>query len=630
MNQINTHNRHFLVVFGKNRKDIISNLQNYLDNKVIITNTNMCTYFVNNIYYSGLPDKPIIVDNVELFLQGLVFPYNVTLDEFSEQPERYHKEMIEKHRNDLTKIPYSIRNGSYCGVAYDETDDAFYAFTCFLNSIPLYYSQVGSCLVVSNDLCLIAQLLNLELKVSKGLLEYYVLGTNVSEYTAFDEISAIPKGGYLKFKGNSITIDYYYTMPTEEKPAKKFDDYVDEFAAIWDDNVNALHSDKFVYGFGLTGGIDSRLIFSAVKNKSKPIIFTGSHPEHPDYLIAKKITESLKLNNHYLEDYRFVDSLTGYAEYCSMSDNPLLANTIYTSQQMKFRQEHNILYELIGRTELIGGRLHYRDMRNILSPIKRSLPLKRTPIKKSSLYKLIKLGLRNQTFDEDINLFGEHILNSYPQFQMYLQELIMPQIGICYDEETFLERFRHIYHFENLLSWTSLSKRRIDETLAPSMNMDMTNFTCKIPLEFREEEKIFFAYFKRYNPQIGKFVRSHYIFSANSPWIIYKLLSNYIKSLNAIGIKIPFLQWYIKNHSFPDLEKQPEVKEFQKKICSSASIIKDSIFNKLFLQYSNDSIRLMRLFNIAILQMRLEKGEDNLKDFLVEQMNNIRTNKINK
>ena len=38
----------------------------------------------------------------------------------------------------------------------------------------------------------------------------------------------------------------------------------------------------------------------------------------------------------------------------------------------------------------------------------------------------------------------------------------------------------------------------------------------------------------------------------------------------------------------------------------------------------------MRLFNIAILQMRLEKGEDNLKDFLVEQMNNIRANKINK
>ena len=72
----------------------------------------MCTYFVNNIYYSGLPDKPIITDKIELFLQGLIFPYNVTLDEFIEQPERYLKEMIEKHKNDLTKIPYYIRNGS--------------------------------------------------------------------------------------------------------------------------------------------------------------------------------------------------------------------------------------------------------------------------------------------------------------------------------------------------------------------------------------------------------------------------------------------------------------------------------------------------------------------------------------
>ena len=39
-------------------------------------------------------------------------------------------------------------------------------------------------------------------------------------------------------------------------------------------------------------------------------------------------------------------------------------------------------------------------------------------------------------------------------------------------------------------------------------------------------------------------------------------------------------------------------------------------------------MRLLRLFNIAMLQMRLEKGEDNLKEFLVEQMNNIRTNKV--
>jgi len=206
----------------------------------------------------------------------------------------------------------------------------------------------------------------------------------------------------------------------------------------------------------------------------------------------------------------------------------------------------------------------------------------------------------------------------------------MPQIGICYDDETFLERFRHIHKMSNLLGWSVLCKRRINEILSPSMNIEMTNFACKIPLELRDSRKIELSYLKRFHPETSKFVLSGYIFSANSPWIIYKLLSNYIKSLNAIGIKIPFFQWYIKSNNFLKSRTSPEIKEFQKKICSSASIIKDSIFNRLFLQYSNDSMRLLRLFNIAMLQMRLEKGEDNLKEFLVEQLNNIRANKINK
>ena len=294
-----SNNKFFISIYGKDRKNTLLKLDNYISQDTIVTDTPMCTYYVNNIYYTGLPNKPINEDYVDLLLHGIIFPYNMTLDQFSEQPELYLKEMISKHRNDLSRLPYSIRNGSYCGVAYDETNDEFYAFTCFLNSIPLYYAIIDRCLIVGTDLILIAQLLGLELDLSQGLIEYYILGTNLSNMTAFDQIKTIPKGGYLKYKDGSISVSYYYTMP-EEKPVKNFDECVEEFAYLWEENVNALHSEKFNYGLGLTGGIDSRLILSAMKNKRKPILFTGSHPNHPDYLIAKKITSSLGLNNHYL------------------------------------------------------------------------------------------------------------------------------------------------------------------------------------------------------------------------------------------------------------------------------------------------------------------------------------------
>ncbi len=219
-------------------------------------------------------------------------------------------------------------------------------------------------------------------------------------------------------------------------------------------------------------------------------------------------------------------------------------------------------------------------------------------------------------------------INNYPQFLMHILELLIPQIGFYQDEETFLERFRHIHKMANLLTWSLISKRRINETLSPSMNIEMTNFACKIPLELRDMRKLELSYLKRYHPETAKFILNGYIFSANSPWIIYKLLSNYIKSLNAIGLKIPFLQWYLKTNNFTPLEKLPEIIEFQKIICKNSDIIKDTFFNKPFLLYSNDPIRLMRLFNIALLKMRLEKGEDNLKDYLIEEMNNIRGCKI--
>ena len=620
-----TRNKFFLTIFGRQRNDIVSKLSNYLSDNVIITNTDLCTYIVNNIYNTGLPDKPIIYESIELLLHGIVFPYDVTLDEFSEQPERKLQEMISKHRNDLSRLPYSIRNGSYCGVAYNETNDEFYAFTCFLNSIPIYYAFINNCLIVGTDLCLIAQLLGLELKLSQGLIEYYILGTNLSDKTAFDQIKTIPKGGYLKYKAGSITVDYYYTMP-EEKANKKFDDYVNEFAYLWEENVNALHSEKFNYGLGLTGGIDSRLILSAMKNRDKPVLFTGSHPDHPDYLIAKKITSSLGLNNHYLEDYRYVDRLTGYAEFCSMADNPLLANTIHTHQQMLFRKKQGLVYELSGAINLYGGEHYYSDRRSLKDTILRSITLPNTRVdnSKEGIYNVVNKLVRNMALYDDLLFYSQQ---DTIDFWLNIEKIYytcLKQIGSPVSEEFILERLRHIYKSTNLLSWNCLAGRRYDECISPEMNISLTNFACSIPLKYRDSRRILLAYLKRYHPETAKFVLSGYIFNANSPWFIYKGLSNYIKAFNVLGYKIPFLQWYIKHYSFPDLGKQPEISKFQKSICTKSNIITETPLCRIFEKYSNDPIRLMRLFNIVLLKMRLEMGEDNLKDYLIDDMNIIR------
>ena len=614
-------NKYFFSIYGENRGKICQRLEKYIASDFVKSETENCSYYVHQIYNTGIPEKPVVHNNVSLLLHGIVFPWNVTLDEFDKKPEVYLSAMIDKYRDKLSHFALGIRNGSYCGVLHDEKMNEFFAFTSFLNSIPVYYAEVDACLIVSNDLTLVAVISQAEFKLSLGLLEYYIQGTNLSDNTAFENIKSIPKGAYLRYHNGRVDVDYYYIMPKEEENMQ-FNDCVDEFAKIWESNVNALHSDKFKYGLGLTGGIDSRLILSAMNNKKKPLFFTGSHPDHPDYLIAKKITKSLGLENHELEDYRGCDNLKSYAEYCAMSDNPLNNNSFYTKQQMLFRKEHGLSYEFHGLTEFMGGEYHYMDRRSVISTIRMMLPIFRKKITNKDI--LFKAVLRNNTFESDLIFFNNPSNMNYYNLKIKTIDFLSKQLGDIKHNELYLERFRHIHKMANLLDWNHIPARRYNEAMSPSMNIELTNFACKIPLEHRDTRKIILAYIKEYHPETAKFILSGYIFPASYPWILYKGLSNYIKVFNGLGFKIPILQWYIKKHSFPNIAKQPEIYRFQKLVCEDSKFLKGSPFWEIYNKYPNDKIRLMRLFNIAVLQKRLELGEDTLRNYLIDKVEIVR------
>lgn len=612
------NNKYFFSIYGENRWHLCQRLEKYIVSGFVNSETKNCNYYVHQIYNTGIPEKVISHDEVSLLLHGIVFPWDVTIDELDDKPEFYLNAMIDKYRDKLSHFALSIHNGSYCGVLHDERTNEFFAFTSFLNSFPVYYAEIDSCLVVSNDLTLVAVITNTELKMSLGLLEYYIQGTNLSDHTAFENIKSIPKGAYLRYLNGKINVDYYYIMPKEEKNMR-FDDCVDEFAKIWESNVNALHSEKFKYGLGFTGGIDSRLILSAMNNKKKPLFFTGSHPDHPDYLIAKKITKSLGLSNHELEDYRECDKLKGYAEYCAMSDNPLNNNALCTKQQMLFRKEQKLVFELHGLTEFIGGVYHYMDRRSIKSTIMMTLPILRNKIGKRGV--LFSAVLRNQTFECDMLFFKNFNLN-YGNLKSQVIGTLTEQFGELNHNVLFLERARHIHKMANLLRWSHLAGRRYNEAMSPSMNIELTNFGCRTPLEYRDSNKILLSYLKRFHPETAKFVLSGYIFSANYPWVFYKGLSNFIKAFNALGYKIPLFQWYIKKHNYQNIDKLSEIYQFQKLVCEDSTFLMNSPFVKIYNKYPDDKIRLMRLFNIAVFAKRIELGEDRLREYLLEKAKN--------
>lgn len=620
--------KYLFAIYGKNAEFVLEKRSKRLVDKHLIYKDQEFIVFENQVYDTGLPKRPVSCNGVSLHFHGIIFPKKCSIDQLSEDREAVLCDIIRDNAQDLKRIPYSVRNGSYVALAVDHKDRRFLAFTSFLNSIPFYYAQKDGCVIVSTDLELLAKALNLSYGLNDGVFEYYACGTNISDSTAFPEIMGIPKGAYLEFKSGAIKIEYYYRMPNSISKLS-FSEHVDKFAELWKETLRSVDSDKFRYGLGLTGGIDSRLILAAMPDRSKPLLFTGFHPDNPDVVLAKHITQGLGLKNHAIEDYSNCDRVKGYAKYCAMSDNPYHCNSPHTHEQMLFRYKHQLVYEFCGLTDLLGGIHYYKDRRDIWDTMRLSLPLKCKTLDYSDSTKITlqSLGLRNRSFFDDLDVFDRYLKKDLVTIQLNTFDEIIKQIGHVETEEDFLERYRHIFKIFNLLIWNSLPGRRYNEIMAPFMNMELTTFSCKIPLAQRDSRRMLLAYLKKYHPDLSRHILSGSIFSCDAPWVLHKMFSPYIKALNHLGVKVPFLQWYIRNKPIGPTANDPVTFEMQRRVCQDSKIIKDTDLCLLFDRFCNDKIRLMRLYNIALMEKKMSMDEDSLNEYLCDIVDHIRYNR---
>lgn len=576
--------------------------------------------FINENYKTGIPQRIVWHEHLGIVLHGIVFPKACSLDDFAKNPDPVLKQILAKHLDDPHNIPYEFINGAFVGFVIDKKRSCFYAFTSFLNSIPLYYCVQGTSIHVSTDFNRLVKVSNKSLdRISLGLIEYYNLGTNLSENTAIDGIYTLPKGAFIKFDGKKLEMDFYYILPSDILNIS-FEDTVDAFAELWKNNLEALDSEAFKFGLGFTGGVDSRLIMAGWPQQNKLITFTGGTPQNPDYILAHHIATKLGLaDNHFLEDYRKSDKLRGYAEILKISDNPLLLNTAQFIDQYKFRKEMDFSYELIGLTEFLGGVYHYTDRSSLNGLVKTSLPVsKLKKIKSNAEYKaVIRMGVRENLFEEILSMIDSNEKEKYNALADETIELVKVQINANDVFETFIERFRHIHKMANLLTWNKLPGRVYNELLSPSLNISLTDFAARIPLHNRDQRKLLLSYLKRYHPDLSKFVLSGTVFSPNTPWVFQKMFNPYIKALNALGYKIPYLQWYQNKRKDKTLQNQDGFERFQYLVCGDSKFIQSNIFSSLYDEFKDHKLRRWRLFNIALLEKRINLSDEDYEAFIM-------------
>jgi hypothetical protein len=106
---------------------------------------------------------------------------------------------------------------------------------------------------------------------------------------------------------------------------------------------------------------------------------------------------------------------------------------------------------------------------------------------------------------------------------------------------------------------------------------------------------------------------------------LFKTTFPFVNDLNAIGIKIPLIQWYMKKEHLRRKHDYREQHNLQRIVCADSPFVRDTWLEKMIHDHPHDESRLMRVFNLALLHKRLQLGEEGLKQYLADKVVHVRS-----
>jgi hypothetical protein len=169
----------------------------------------------------------------------------------------------------------------------------------------IFYYWNGKDFCISNSLEFIANHVKLhgqKLTLNEGSLEalkiYHSITTCLSTFqTIFKEINLLPSYRFIRFDGISLTTP----LRKKTKIATNYENALSEFLEIWISRFETLlHDENINFGCQLTGGKDSRAVFSILerarqrseKKSTNATVISGKSEKNPlDYEIAEKIAD---------------------------------------------------------------------------------------------------------------------------------------------------------------------------------------------------------------------------------------------------------------------------------------------------------------------------------------------------
>nr|WP_319572703.1 asparagine synthase-related protein [uncultured Draconibacterium sp.] len=404
-----------------------------------------------------------IFENDDLFL--LMNGVNLSFSTSNKQENIKH--CIEQYKT-IGECFFKSFRGSFCGALFDKKANKWIVFTNQIGDQKLFYSQTSDSIIISSDIFRIIEELktrkesySLCLNAAYSLLSY---GYMTDSSTLVKEISRLTAGEYFTFEKGELNLKKYYTLDNTPNYKLSEQDCIEQIDVLFRKAIQLEFDKDIQYGYkhiaSMSGGLDCRMTnFVAYEMGYREVTnITFSQYGYLDMTIAHEMSTYL-----------------GYEWLFKALDN---GNFLKDIDEMVRRTNAVILY---------SGSAHANNMMNMIN---------------FSNYGVLHSGQ-----------LGDVVISSFSRKNTENQQKLKASSSKYTSKvKDNFSRFAnnneranfYLRAFNGALSGNFLAQIHT-EVSSPFVDIEFLNFCMSIPIEYREQHKIYKKWILQKYPDAANF-----------------------------------------------------------------------------------------------------------------------------
>lgn len=163
-------------------------------------------------------------------------------------------------------------NGQFAIAIWDENANELFIARDRVGIRPIFYTQVNGYFVFASEVKALLEFPGVDCKISpRSLSQVFTFWTTISPNTIFENIFEVPPGHFVILNEKGLKQQCFWEIPLpkeNERSERKLNDVAEEFRELLTDAVRIRLRADVPVGAYLSGGIDSTIITSLIKDIS--------------------------------------------------------------------------------------------------------------------------------------------------------------------------------------------------------------------------------------------------------------------------------------------------------------------------------------------------------------------------